>query len=122
MLRKIGFLVPTVILVAGAAGAAASQGAPKPDGASTVALVNQDARPGNGPEGTYSRTCGYCHGANVGPAILGLHLPAELIRSAVRTGPGAMPAFRQTEISDADLERLSEWISDSPAETHEHGQ
>ena len=114
MSRKIGFLVPTVILVAGAAGAAASQG--------TVALVNQDARPGNGPEGTYSRTCGYCHGANVGPAILGLHLPPELIRSAVRTGPGAMPAFRQTEISDADLERLSEWISDSPAETHEHGK
>jgi mono/diheme cytochrome c family protein len=121
-MRKIMLLVPAVILVAGAAWAASSQDAPKPDGASTVALVNQDARLGNGPEGIYSRTCGYCHGANVGPIILGLKLPAELIRSTVRTGQGAMPAFRSTEISDADLKGLSDWISDSPADTHEHGK
>jgi mono/diheme cytochrome c family protein len=116
------FLVPAISLLAGAAWAASSQDTPKPHGASTVARINQDARPGNGPEGIYSRTCGYCHGANVAPAILGLQLPPEFIRSTVRTGLGAMPAFRQTEISDADLKGLSEWISKSVAETHEHGK
>jgi mono/diheme cytochrome c family protein len=81
-----------------------------------------DAKLATGPEGTYSRTCGYCHGANVGPVILGLNIPPEAIQTVVRSGMGAMPAFRPTEISDADLKRLSEWISHSPAETNEHGK
>ena len=71
-MRKTVLLVPAVILLAGAAWAAASQGAPKPDGAS---LVNQDARLSKGPEGFYSRSCGYCHGANVGPVILACNCP-----------------------------------------------
>ena len=118
-MRKTVLLVPAVRLVAGAAWAAASQGAPKPDGAS---LVNQDARLSKRPEGMYSRSCDYCRGANVGPVILGLQLPPGLTRSTVRAGQGAMPAFRPTEISDADLKGLSEWISNSPAETHDHGK
>ena len=119
-MRKIVLLVPAVMLMTGAAWADSSQGAPK-QGASTVSL-DQDARPGNGPKGIYSRTCGYCHGKNVGPVILGLHLPAELIESTVRTGQGAMPAFRQTEISDADLKLLSEWVLNSSAEPRDSGK
>ena len=83
---------------------------------------NQHARIGTGPEGIYSRTCGYCHGKDVGAVILGLHLPAELIELTVRTGRGAMPAFRQTEISDADLKLLSEWVLNSSAEPRDSGK
>lgn len=75
-----------------------------------------DAKLATGPKGTYSRICGYCHGAKVAPVILGLNIPPVAIQTIVRSGMGAMPAFRPTEISDADLKRLSEWISHSPAE------
>ena len=81
-----------------------------------------DAELATGPEGTYSRTCGYYHGSSVGPVILGRNIPPEAIQTVVRSGMGTMPAFRPTEISDADLKRLSKWVSQSPAETYEHGK
>jgi mono/diheme cytochrome c family protein len=33
-----------------------------------------------------------------------------------------MPAFRPTEITDAELKALSNWISTSKADPKEHGQ
>ena len=81
-----------------------------------------DAKLATGPEGTYSRTCGYCHGSQRRPGDPRAQYPPEAIQAVVRSGMGAMPAFRPTEISDADLKRLSEWISHSPAETNEHGK
>jgi mono/diheme cytochrome c family protein len=80
-----------------------------------------DAKLASGPEGTYARTCGYCHGKNVGPVILGRGLPAETIIAMVRNGKGTMPAFRPTEISDAELATLGEWISKSKSAAHEYG-
>jgi mono/diheme cytochrome c family protein len=50
-----------------------------------------DAKLATGPEGTYSRTCGYCHGANVGPVILGLNIPPEAIQAVVRSGHAGLP-------------------------------
>jgi len=81
-----------------------------------------DAKPSVGPEGTYGETCAYCHGSNVGPIILGRHLPADMIKGTVRAGRGAMPAFRPTEISDADLAALADWISMSKPDASEHGK
>ena len=81
-----------------------------------------DAKLATGAEGTYSETCAYCHGSNVGPIILGRHLPADMIKATVRGGRGAMPAFRPTEISDADLAVLADWISASKADASEHGK
>jgi cytochrome c553 len=52
---------------------------------------NGDAKLATGPEGTYSRTCGYCHGANVGPVILGLNIPPEAIQAVVRSGHAGLP-------------------------------
>ena len=73
-------------------------------------------------EQVYDTVCGYCHGKNVGPIILGKQLPAEYIRSMVRSGPNGMPAFRPTEISDAELVALAEWISESDRAHEEYGQ
>jgi len=74
------------------------------------------------PEQIYAKVCGYCHGRNVGPIILGRQLPAEAIRYIVRHGQNGMPAFRPTEISPSELDALSQWVSASPARKEEHGQ
>lgn len=77
------------------------------------------ARP---PEAIYAKTCGYCHGARVAPVIRGRKLPVEVITSCVRSGPRAMPAFRPTEISNAELAALAKWISTSKADPKEIGE
>lgn len=74
------------------------------------------------PEKIYASTCGYCHGHNVGPVIRGRGLPPETITAFVRKGQGAMPAFRQTEISDTELKALADWLQASKADPKEHGQ
>lgn len=70
----------------------------------------------------YAKVCGYCHGSNVGPVILGRHLQADSTRLLVRTGPRAMPAFRPTEITDAELDSLARWIEVSTVDPKEHGK
>lgn len=74
------------------------------------------------PEKVYAVTCGYCHGHNVGPIIRGRQLPPETVEYFVRHGNGAMPAFRPTEISNAELKALALWISQAPIDAKEHGQ
>jgi mono/diheme cytochrome c family protein len=74
------------------------------------------------PEIVYAKTCGYCHGTNVGPIILGRALPIETVKSMVRHGQNAMPAFRPTEITNAELDKLATWISTSKADPKEHGK
>ncbi|MFC4255165.1 c-type cytochrome [Croceibacterium xixiisoli] len=86
------------------------------------AAAQQTAEPVREPQFIYERTCGYCHGHNVGPVIRGRKLPAAVISSFVRSGNGAMPAFKPTEISDAELSGLARWISESAADPKEHGQ
>ena len=93
--------------------------------ATSAALAAGQAKPasqGRAPQDVYRVTCGYCHGHNVGPLILGRKLPAATIQSMVRAGRGAMPAFRPTEISNAELAALGLWIEKSKANAKEHGQ
>lgn len=59
----------------------------------------------------YAKVCGYCHDAQVGPQIRGRSLPAAYIRTIVRNGNRAMPAFRSSEIDDESLAKLAEYIS-----------
>ncbi len=70
----------------------------------------------------YAKTCGYCHGRNVGPIIMGRKLSPDLIKLMVRSGPNGMPAFRPTEISDSELAALAKWISRSKKNLRETGQ
>ena len=74
------------------------------------------------PEYLYQRTCGYCHGHNVAPIIRGRNLPPAVIAALVRSGQGAMPAFKPTEITNTELQALAQWLSTAPADPREHGQ
>lgn len=70
----------------------------------------------------YAKTCGYCHGRNVGPIILGRALPADAVKHIVRHGQNGMPAFRPTEISPSELDALATWVEKSATRKQEHGQ
>jgi mono/diheme cytochrome c family protein len=74
------------------------------------------------PERIYATVCGYCHGRNVGPVLLGRHLPPPTIKFVARNGQNGMPAFRPSEITPAELDALAKWISAAPASKEEHGQ
>lgn len=74
------------------------------------------------PEAIYAKTCGYCHGRNVGPVIRGRALPVAGIVQQVRHGQNGMPAFRPTEITNSELEALAKWISASKADPAEKGK
>lgn len=107
MKMKIGLAVSGMVLAGGAALATQKLGQP------------QGERP---PEALYAKTCGYCHGKNVGPVIRGRALPADTIKAIVRKGQNGMPAFRPTEITRAELDKLAAWISASEADPKEKGQ
>lgn len=94
-------------------------------GLAVIAGTDDMARARTGPRSPdkiYATTCGYCHGHNIGPVLKGRHLPAQAVQQFVRRGQGAMPAFRQTEISDAELAALATWLEAAPADPKEHGQ
>jgi mono/diheme cytochrome c family protein len=82
----------------------------------------QEQAGGRAPEAIYAGNCGYCHGHNVGPIIRGRNLPPQLVEYMVRNGNGAMPAFRPTEITPAELAALARWISQSADDPKEHGR
>jgi mono/diheme cytochrome c family protein len=81
-----------------------------------------EAQPIRAPETIYAKTCGYCHGRNVGPIILGRALPAETVKYIVRHGQNGMPAFRPTEVKPEELEALAAWVEKSETRKGEHGQ
>jgi mono/diheme cytochrome c family protein len=76
----------------------------------------------------YHEYCTACHGAGVGkpgtlalqakykgskPALLAdrTDLTPQLVKTYVRNGVSAMPFFRKTEISDADLDMIAAYLS-----------
>jgi len=65
------------------------------------------------PEVIFAKVCGYCHSTRVGPVLLGRNLPPEYIEMTARSGRNAMPSFRQSEISNAELAGLARWIAHS---------
>ena len=80
------------------------------------------APPPRAPEAIYAKTCGYCHGQHVAPVIRGRAIPVEMTAAIVRRGQRAMPAFRPTEISNAELKTLALWLKASKADLKEHDQ
>jgi mono/diheme cytochrome c family protein len=93
--------------------------------ASGVAFAGQKLGQPQGeraPEEIYAKTCGYCHGRNVGPVIKGRALPAETVMMMVRHGQNGMPAFRPTEITNRELAQLAKWISVSKVDPMEKGK
>jgi mono/diheme cytochrome c family protein len=64
-------------------------------------------------EVVYMRHCHSCHpggAAGLGPSLNDKPLPKALVKTQVRKGLGAMPAFGEEEISDDDLEALGAYV------------
>lgn len=59
----------------------------------------------------YAQICAYCHEGQVAPLIRNRDLPKDYIRSVVRHGNRAMPSFRLSEIDDASLLKLADYVS-----------
>lgn len=63
----------------------------------------------------YAQICAKCHEAQVGPNLLGRGLPPEYFVAIARNGLNAMPAFRITDIDDATLQSLGEYLNQTKA-------
>lgn len=68
-----------------------------------------------GPQQAYAATCAYCHDTEVAPALLGRRLATEYVVLVVQRGQRAMPAFRPTDFTAAELSMLAQWIHASGA-------
>ena len=67
-------------------------------------------------EHVFAAVCSHCHELGNGPKIKGRSLPAEYIKLRVRNGFRAMPAFRSANIDDKSLQRVIEYINNSPVD------
>lgn len=105
------------------------------DDAQIQALVAYVAALGNGPDipdvelspapdlaqgrAAFSANCAACHGASgagdavgagaIAPPLLGTN--PTIVGEAVRTGPGAMPAFSSQQISSQDLDAIAAYLA-----------
>jgi len=62
----------------------------------------------------YQKICAKCHEVGTGPVITGRGLPAITYVSIARNGNRAMPAFRVTDIDDATLQQLADYLASTP--------
>jgi mono/diheme cytochrome c family protein len=67
-------------------------------------------------EQIYEKICQHCHTQNVGPVLTGRNLPAIYFATIARNGLNAMPAFRPSELSAEDLEKVATYLSQLSAE------
>jgi mono/diheme cytochrome c family protein len=78
----------------------------------TKALDPKDPRVALGHH-VFSQHCYQCHpggAAGLAPAINDKPLPVNLIKTQVRQGLGAMPAFSKQEISDEELDGVVRYL------------
>jgi mono/diheme cytochrome c family protein len=64
-------------------------------------------------ERVFAANCHQCHpggAGGLGPAINDKPLPVTLIKTQVRQGLGAMPAFSRDEVSDAQLDDIARYL------------
>ena len=61
----------------------------------------------------YMAKCNHCHPggeAGLGPALNDKPLPEFLLKTQIRVGLGAMPAFSPREMSDADVDAVIAYL------------
>jgi mono/diheme cytochrome c family protein len=64
-------------------------------------------------ERTFAARCYQCHpggAGGLGPAINNKPLPVTLIKTQVREGLGAMPAFGPDDVSDEQLDAITKYL------------
>lgn len=64
----------------------------------------------------YQKVCAKCHETGIGPVITGRNLPAIAYVTIARNGNRAMPAFRLSDIDDATLQQLADYLASTPAQ------
>ena len=87
-------------------------GSSRRDAPYTEPLVTDDPAIRRG-QMVFAAHCYQCHpggAGGLGPAINDKPLPVRAIKMQVRTGLGAMPAFSEEQISDADLETIPKYL------------
>jgi len=89
--------------------------------ASTVSTVtwSQSANDWQSGEEIFGKICQYCHTQGVGPVLTGRNLPPVYFTTIARNGLNAMPAFRPTELSAEDLEKVADFLSQSTGEENQ---
>ncbi|HVB87912.1 MAG TPA: cytochrome c [Candidatus Dormibacteraeota bacterium] len=106
--------------------AIAQEQGPQPKSAWTTSTPKSEGEPRGYVQ--FQDYCAVCHGAGVGkpgtialkekykgaePALLAerTDLTQQLVKTYVRNGISVMPFFRKTEISDADLDAIAEYLT-----------
>lgn len=79
------------------------------------ATAQAESQWGSG-ENLYNKLCGYCHKpeVGVGPVLGGRGLPEAYVRTIVRNGFNAMPAFPDSYIDDESIALVVEYLSTLP--------
>ena len=106
--RTITTGAAAILLVAGFVGCGSS----RRDAPYTAPLSNDDPDVLRG-QIVFAAHCYQCHpggAGGLGPAINDKPLPVFLIKTQVRQGLGAMPAFSEQQISDADLDTIPKYL------------
>lgn len=85
-------------------------------GIANDAVATAERSPGE----LYGLVCAHCHETRIGPDLKGRTLPVATVKHFVRYGNRAMPAWRPSEISDQELQRLADWVHAMPAGMEAH--
>jgi len=83
------------------------------------AAWSQSANDWESGEQIFGKICQYCHTQGVGPVLTDRNLPPVYFTTIARNGLNAMPAFRPTELSAADLEKVAAYLSQSASERNQ---
>ena len=81
-----------------------------------AAAWSQSANEWETGEQIFDKVCQYCHTHDVGPILTGRDLSPAYSIAIARNGLNGMPAFRPTELSAEDLEKVATYLSESPSE------
>jgi len=84
-------------------------------GGQKVTYLGKESIPKDKAEMVFQQTCMACHATGVGPVITGRDLPPEAIKTFVRNGNRAMPAFTEAMIDNETLDRVAQMVSTSKA-------
>lgn len=127
-LKAIWMLLPAALLACSEGEEAAGRDEATRPAAETEVAATEPATidPETGPE-LYDHWCGPCHDPGIGrPGTQGLEilrgaensilrerddLTADYVKLVVRQGLLMMPPFRPTEITDAELDRLAQFLA-----------
>lgn len=110
---SLGFLAAGIVLALSACGPRSET--PKSNAKGKVTYLDKTSIPKDSAEMVFQQTCMSCHATGVGPVITGRNLPPEAVKSFVRHGNRAMPAFTEAMLDNETLDRVAQLVATSKA-------